>query len=261
MIADFGDLYHGSAASSDTSAYVRQKAFHVSASRQQKYWQSIFPPGYTPSLFAPQAKSTPLSNSDKRHGVWRHNIGAGIAAMKRIAKQDRLTINSLYLASWATTQANFSGVNDVVFGLWHSGRSANVPGIENLAFPCLNIVPMRVQMPKDPTPKRLAALIQEDLTRRNHDIEQSSLLDIDTWVTGKGTPLCNVFVNILHRSREEEQEGSLLQPVDVLYKPPASLDLELPGRCRITELVKVHFISISKYMGLKEADCDCRMMW
>jgi len=99
---------------------------------------------------------------------------------------------------------------------------------------------MRVQSAEHKDLKELAAQIQDDLNRRNHDIEQSSLLDIDDWVNGQGAPLCNVSVNILRRpSNKSREEGGLLELIEVPYKPPAKIELELSRPCKIAELVKV----------------------
>ena len=240
MIADFEDLYNDSVPSSDISPEIQDEVFNVSTLQQREYWRSIMPPDFTPTMFAPRLKRTQLTSSGGRHGVWCKNIRGGPIIMGSKAKQSQITTNSLYLAAWASTQARFSGSSEVMFGLWQSGRSASIPGIENLAFPCLNIVPMRVQATCDSDLKHLATLIQADLTKRDHNIEQSSLLDIDTWVNGQGRPLCNVSVNINRRpSKVTESDNSLLLPLEVPYKPPAPLDLELSGPCRIAELVKV----------------------
>jgi hypothetical protein len=200
--------------------------------------------GYSPRLFSPKTESASKGKAQGRLSFWRYDIKAGVADMRTICHKDKLSLNSLYLAAWAHTQAKFCGTDDVTFGLWHSGRSASIPDIDLLAFPCLNILPLRVIIPKGSSLKQIASQIQADLKRRNHDVEQSNLLDIDSWIHGEGKPLCNVFVNILpKRSRKNSADG-LLQPVNVVYRPPNALTSYNPSCCNIANLIKVNSIKI-----------------
>ncbi|KAK2671636.1 Polyketide synthase, phosphopantetheine-binding domain [Fusarium oxysporum f. sp. vasinfectum] len=57
-----------------------------------------------------------------------------------------ITTSTVIKAAWASALARVTGKTDVVFGNIISGRnSSNVPGIESLVGPCLNVVPVRVR--------------------------------------------------------------------------------------------------------------------
>lgn len=106
-------------------------------------------------------------------------------------------MSSIFLAAWAKLQSKLMKSSHVIFGLWQAGRSANIPGIENLAYPCVNILPMQVNAGGGIRVIDVALGIQEDLIRRTPVIEQTDLVNLDQWLGGNGKPLCNVFVNIV----------------------------------------------------------------
>jgi len=135
------------------------------------------------------------------------------------------------------TLAKICRSNDVTFGLWHSGRSGSIPDIDLFAFPCLNILPLRILIPPGSGLREVASLIQTDLRERNRDIEQSNLLDIDLWIDGGGKPLCNVFVNILQS--QGNFKGGILEQVDLVYHPPQPMTSYNPSHCKIAKLVQV----------------------
>ncbi|KAH6876441.1 hypothetical protein B0T10DRAFT_585614 [Thelonectria olida] len=57
-----------------------------------------------------------------------------------------ITTATVVKAAWSTVLANATGKTDVVFGHLISGRNVgNVPGIESIVGPCLNVVPVRVR--------------------------------------------------------------------------------------------------------------------
>ncbi|EXK27244.1 hypothetical protein FOMG_16308 [Fusarium oxysporum f. sp. melonis 26406] len=57
-----------------------------------------------------------------------------------------ITTSTVIKAAWASALARVTGKTDVVFGNIISGRnSSNLPGIESLVGPCLNLVPVRVR--------------------------------------------------------------------------------------------------------------------
>ncbi|KAG5804023.1 hypothetical protein H9Q71_011395 [Fusarium xylarioides] len=56
-----------------------------------------------------------------------------------------ITTSTVIKAAWSTVLAKATGKTDVIFGNVISGRNAsNIPGIQGIVGPCLNIVPVRV---------------------------------------------------------------------------------------------------------------------
>lgn len=68
----------------------------------------------------------------------------------------------MYLA-WAITQAQYQNAHDVAFGVTVSGRSAPLPGIQEMTGPILATVPFRLRMSVDDT---LSALLDATQERR-----------------------------------------------------------------------------------------------
>ncbi|KAF5632266.1 non-ribosomal peptide synthetase [Fusarium tjaetaba] len=57
-----------------------------------------------------------------------------------------ITTSTVIKAAWSTVLAKVTGKTDVIFGNVISGRNAsNIPGIQSIVGPCLNIVPVRVR--------------------------------------------------------------------------------------------------------------------
>ncbi|KAF5630703.1 hypothetical protein F25303_9855 [Fusarium sp. NRRL 25303] len=57
-----------------------------------------------------------------------------------------ITTSTVIKAAWSTVLANVTGKTDVVFGNIISGRNdSNIPGIQSIVGPCLNVVPVRVR--------------------------------------------------------------------------------------------------------------------
>jgi ferricrocin synthase len=143
------------------------------------------------------------------------------AANELIVKSRALdvSIQSVLLAAWVLTQSSYTGsTQEATFGLWNSGRNLDVDGIETLAYPCMNVLPFRLEFSRGSSGKDIAQIVQTELKRRTPVIEQSSLVEIDGWVHGQGKPLHNVFVNILGlpgMGESGEEQISILRPMDV----------------------------------------------
>lgn len=57
-----------------------------------------------------------------------------------------ITVATILKATWAYVLAQLTGRTDVVFGTLISGRNEGVSGIENIAGPCINLIPVRVKL-------------------------------------------------------------------------------------------------------------------
>ena len=68
---------------------------------------------------------------------------------------------TLVKAAWALVLAKMSGQQDIVFGNLIFGRNLPVAGIEDIAGPCINIIPVRVKVNAMDSIHDLLALVQE----------------------------------------------------------------------------------------------------
>lgn len=71
------------------------------------------------------------------------------AALHTLAKQQRLTLNTLIQGAWAVLLSRYSGQADVVFGEVVSGRPSDLKGSEAMVGLFLNTLPVRVMVSSD----------------------------------------------------------------------------------------------------------------
>jgi hypothetical protein len=183
---------------------------------QEEYWRSTFPPGFKPALFSlPRAELTRSLSQDSERSVLADR--AVLENAKQCEEKARLlglSIQSIFLACWAQLQAHFTGKGAVTLGVWHAGRAAAVENIERLAVPCMNVLPIYVANAQASVTD-IAKAIQVDMRKRAGIIEHSNLLEINEWIGGDGTPLCNVFINIVKTAPNVESQHAILDAVEV----------------------------------------------
>src|SRR5262249_12876428 len=68
------------------------------------------------------------------------------AALQSLARAHRVTLNAVVQGSWAILLGHLSARDAVVFGAAFSGRPPELPGVETLVGPCVNNLPVRVQL-------------------------------------------------------------------------------------------------------------------
>jgi hypothetical protein len=68
---------------------------------------------------------------------------------------------SLLSAAWAMLLSHLTGKTDIVFGHVVAGRNAKLVGVESLCAPCINLIPVRVQL--------LAGQRPSELLRSTHE--------------------------------------------------------------------------------------------
>jgi amino acid adenylation domain-containing protein len=111
------------------------------------------------------------------------------ATLQAFARQHKLTLSTLVQASWALLLSRYSGEDDVSYGATVSGRSAPVPGIEQMVGLFINTIPMRVQVERD-QPIKSWLLAVQDRQSAAREFEYSPLVKIQEWAgIARGTPL------------------------------------------------------------------------
>jgi amino acid adenylation domain-containing protein len=94
----------------------------------------------SPVLFD-QAESAELQ--PKRYTVLSKHVTERLST---IARQSRLTMNTLTIGSWAAVLGMVTGDDEVLFGAASTGRSSQIPGIERLVGRTLNCLPLRLDL-------------------------------------------------------------------------------------------------------------------
>jgi amino acid adenylation domain-containing protein/non-ribosomal peptide synthase protein (TIGR01720 family) len=130
------------------------------------------------------------SHAEVRHGLSELLTGR----VQRLARDARVTLNTVMQGAWALLLNRYSGERDVIFGVTVSGRAADVPGIESMLGLFINGLPVRVDVSGDAALLPwLAALQSGQAEARQY--EATSLLQIQEWLgrTGNG-PLFETVV-------------------------------------------------------------------
>jgi amino acid adenylation domain-containing protein/non-ribosomal peptide synthase protein (TIGR01720 family) len=110
-------------------------------------------------------------------------------ALSAFARQHHLTPSTVVLGAWALLLSRYAGEEDVLFGATVSGRSAPLPGIENMVGLFINTLPVRVQVdPEQTVAAFLGALNAQQAETRDFEhlplVELQGLSDVP-----RGTPL------------------------------------------------------------------------
>ncbi len=116
-----------------------------------------------------------------------------------MARQQRITLNTLVQGAWSILLSRYSGEEDVVFGVTVSGRPVDLAGSENMIGLFINTLPFRVQVDREaPLGEWLRQLQNEQVEIRHY--EYTPLVQIQGWSqVPRGTPLFDsllVFENI-----------------------------------------------------------------
>lgn len=71
---------------------------------------------------------------------------AETATLQALARQHRITLNTLIQGVWALLLSRYSSAKDVVFGITVSGRPADLVGSESIIGPFINTLPLRFEI-------------------------------------------------------------------------------------------------------------------
>jgi amino acid adenylation domain-containing protein/non-ribosomal peptide synthase protein (TIGR01720 family) len=120
---------------------------------------------------------------------------AATDVLRDFARGSRLTLNTLVAGAWALLLGRYSSLEDVVFGMVASGRSAPLPGIGSMVGLFINTLPTRVRPVCDAP---LAGFLSE-FQRSQAEVRQfehAPLLMIQGWCeVPRGMPLFeSIFV-------------------------------------------------------------------
>ncbi|MGP3948727.1 amino acid adenylation domain-containing protein [Streptomyces sp. 7N604] len=149
-----------------------------------------------PTRLAPQADSHASVTPHHRIERVPRELTDAIA---RQARRHGITLNTVVQTTWGLLLARLTGREDVVFGTTVSGRSPEVPGVENMVGLFINTLPVRVRLEPSETLLGLAARLQQEqaeLSAHQHlgmaDIQRLTAVDgelFDTLTVFENYPL------------------------------------------------------------------------
>jgi amino acid adenylation domain-containing protein/non-ribosomal peptide synthase protein (TIGR01720 family) len=129
------------------------------------YWRQTLA-GFTAATPLPAEPARPAEGSGSRSAALSE---AATEALAALARDRRLTLNTLAQGVWALLLGRLAGVDDVVFGITLSGRPPELAGVERMVGLFLNTVPLRARLPwREPLSAWLARLHEEQAGRLGH---------------------------------------------------------------------------------------------
>lgn len=123
------------------------------------FWQAWMGRAVIPTPL-PLADTGVQSRETGDTGHYQRGVeGQAFVALQRFARRHRLTMGSILQAAWATLLHEHSGDEQVVFGVTHSGRNIDLPGVAEMVGLFINTLPCAVRFtPGQPLVEWLAEL-------------------------------------------------------------------------------------------------------
>ncbi|EJF65871.1 peptide synthetase [Dichomitus squalens LYAD-421 SS1] len=239
LIEDLLRLYASEhpTSSNDLDSFLQTVIPQPQATQERRtYWEAALSHTNIPGLFPSLCNQ---SNSRVRSVYTDYAAISGAAELDKRARNAAISLQSIFLASWAQVHGRHTASDSVAFSLWHSGRTADVKNIERLAAPCINVLPFTVYRTRDDDTVLIARRIQDGLQARSTAIEQSRLVDVHEWGAVGLKPLTNVFVNIIKVAPDVERTNQApLEPIQMPYYIPEVSNELVGSTMRVTELIQ-----------------------
>ncbi|KAJ3033198.1 hypothetical protein HDV00_006657 [Rhizophlyctis rosea] len=234
-IANLQKLYNGESVNSSNpqwNAFLSNVWHQRQSPVTQSYWKKTIG-NHIPPLFP---KRIPSSTEQCKHFV--PGAVPKASQITTFCRQHGFTLQALMLAAWAKLQARETQSTDAIFGLYQSGRSVAVEGVERMAAPALNMLPCLVRDAVDSGLIALAKKVQDYLVQSaSHG--QVYLRDVQRWSNNTHALIVNVFLNFLFFAGDSTpEEKRLFTPLKthewyMSTDPPSSRNLGI-GKPTVT---------------------------
>lgn len=179
------------------------------AQEEEEYWKSYVRDISTPSLLPFISKTANDRNKGGGHVIdLKHKFSRSFTEeLKSYAKRHQLTVNSVMQAVWSILLAEYTGNNEVIFGVIVSGRPPELPNIEEKIGLFINTIPLRASISHE---TGIIDWITE--LQRSHihsrEYQYSSLASIQQWSEIPGDLFDSIMVYenypTLHEASESE---------------------------------------------------------
>lgn len=164
---------------------------------RRAFWTQYLGGANAVSLCLPNSKSTP---TEERVSFFKRAAVSDVGRLKSLCSHHGISIQSVLLAAYARVLSTLSGCNDVVFGVYLANRDTE----QDLPFPTLCLVPLRVRVARDFDMAEVASAIQRDIFEVSRPENVSAgLWEIKDW-TGV---VVESFVNFLSLPEDESPKG------------------------------------------------------
>ncbi|HEY0079186.1 MAG TPA: amino acid adenylation domain-containing protein [Pyrinomonadaceae bacterium] len=187
--------------------------------KAETFWRETLA-GFSAPTPLPADNPPAVSPSESReYGEHEIRLSARLTDdLKTVARQHRLTLNSIVQGAWALLLSRYSGEPDVVFGITVSGRPADLNGVETMVGLFINTLPLRVRIDGDEAISKLLSQVHEQQVEIQQ-YEYSPLVEVQGWSElAKGTSLFEsilVFENYPVDAELRRQSSTSLEVRDV----------------------------------------------
>ena len=218
ILEDLTALYHGIHLPYPprSEPFIHHTARTLHTSSEKAYWLKSLQ-GSQPTLLRPPP-TLPSHPTPSPTLLVLKSALPNLQTLETLCRTTTTTLPTLILLAHARTLSRRAAIASPTFGLYQTGRSASVPSIETLCFPCLNVTPVLVRDALARPAVESARALQVELAERV-EYEQSYLPEVLGWAGCGGEPLFNTFVNILSHEGPGRGGPSPASTSDTLFVP------------------------------------------
>jgi amino acid adenylation domain-containing protein/non-ribosomal peptide synthase protein (TIGR01720 family) len=153
-----------------------------------------------------------LSPSDKpTHEEWITYLSEEVTEdIKRFAKRQKVTMNTVIQAVWGIFLSAYSGQSDLIYGTTVSGRPGSLNGVEQIVGPFINTIPVRIDLSKDMQMEQYLTSLQQQL-KDTEEYAYVSLTKIADWAgVAKEKPLFH-YLLVMENYQMRDLKNAALQ--------------------------------------------------
>ena len=191
----------------DYIKYIAKK----DARDEEEFWKSYIRDVSTPSLLPFINKTANERNKGGGHiiDLKRKFSRSFSEELKSYARRHQLTVNSVMQATWSLLLAEYTGNNEVIFGVIVSGRPPELPNIEEKVGLFINTIPLRARIRYETSIVHWITELQRSHIH-SREYQYSSLANIQRWSEIPGDLFDSIMVYenypTLHEASESQFE-------------------------------------------------------
>lgn len=182
--------------------FISHTTHNLTTASQKAFWRKYLPKT-DPTILRSLTTTSPTITSSPTSLLLRAAI-PHLSTLEARTLALSLRLPTVILLAYARVLARHTNQNSPTIGLFQTGRSSDLEGVDQICAPLLNVTPLQVLNALSVKLIDAASALQDDLAERV-GFEQSSMTDVLSFVRdegdgraeGKGGPLFNCYANIL----------------------------------------------------------------
>jgi non-ribosomal peptide synthase protein (TIGR01720 family) len=146
-----------------------------------EFWRHEMQGAAVPTRLGIEHRKTESGPSEQRYATSATALGRELTAqLESLARGQQITLNTIIRGAWGLMLARYSGKSDIVFGEVVSGRSADIPFVEDTVGLFINTIPVRVRIRPDETVASYLRRLHAQKAAAQ-DYEYASLVRVRAW--------------------------------------------------------------------------------